>query len=349
MWLKIALLGLCFGTLNLIHLAAAAEPSVVRGPSMKVSAAQLRFEVPDIGLPAPDRAAGRTTRLLSLASTLPEYDCRLSQGCLNTVLPPSVEFDTPFRDILLDVSVHGQVHAKGKFWISLAPDGDHACFDLRFAGTMRMIGTGNTHGVKVDSAFTTEFQGSKRIRCDGSGLHYLPSRCRARSSMTIQSIRNVRPRMLSRIYERVAHRRARATFATAEQECSQHVEHGIRVFMDQYVAAVAENANTAFRDHVRGLSVDQKFALGQVRFRTEKDRLVILRGPENWSPFVEYDLSGTSLVIALPRSRLGQNPGILLLFLGNEGGADFLRLFEGGRLRPSVDLGSQSIFLLFEI
>jgi len=298
---------------------------------------------------APDQVGGRTTRLLSLASSVPEYDCRLSQECLNTILPPSVEFDTPFRDILLNVPVHGQVLVRGKFRIALAPDRDHASFDLRFAGTMRMIGTGNTHGVQVDSAFTTEFQGSKRIRCDRSGIRFLPSRCTARSSITIQGIRKVRPRILSRIYERVACRRANATAATAEQECSQHVEHGIRVFMDQYVVALADNANIAFGDHVRGLSAEQNLVWGQVRCRTENDRLVVVRGPAHWSPFGDYDLRGKSLVIALPRTWLGQNAGISLPFLGKEGGPDFSGLFEGRRLRPSVELRSQAIVVSLDI
>jgi hypothetical protein len=355
MLLRIASLGLYVCVLNFITLTFAAEPSVARHPSMRVSAGQLRFDVPDIGLLSPDQAGARTRRLLAIGSSVPEYDCRLSQTSFNTILPLSVEFDTPFRDILLDVPVHGQVHAKGMFRIVLAPDRDHASFDLKFAGKMRMIGTGYAHGVRVDSAFTTEFHGSKRIHCDRNGLRYLPSLCTARSSITIQAIKNVRPRVLGRIYERLAHRHAHATAATAEQECSQHVEHGIRVFMDQYVAALAEKVTLAFNENVRGLTAVQKIAWQQVRFRTEQDRLIVVRGPVDWSPFAGHDLTGKPLVIALPRTWIGQSAGLLLPFLGkDEGtiappGTPPSGLFEGRRLRFSVEWGAETIFLSFEM
>ena len=43
------------------------------------------------------------------------------------------------RVILLDDPVHGQARVRGKLRIALAPDRDHASFDLQFAGRMRMI------------------------------------------------------------------------------------------------------------------------------------------------------------------------------------------------------------------
>ena len=172
----------------------------------------------------------------------------------------------------------------------MAPDRGHASFDFQFAGTIRMIAIGNTQGVQINSDLMTEFHGSKRLRCDRNGLRSRPSRCTARSSMTTQDARYVRPRMFTRMYERVAQRRARATAASLEQECSQHVEHGIRTFMDQYIAALEARIHAALRDHVRGLSAEQRIALDQIRFRTEKDHLVVARGAAHWSPVIERDL-----------------------------------------------------------
>ena len=73
-----------------------------------------------------------------------------------------------------------------------------------------------------------------------------------------------------------------ASVWTAEQQCSQHVALGIRVFVDQYVAALEADVKRAFHNHARSLVADQGMASSHIRFRTEKDRVVVARGPEVW-------------------------------------------------------------------
>ena len=127
---------------------------------MKITAEQLTFYVPDIGLLKPDAAGKRTSQLLALASSMSEFDCQVSAECLQSIVPPTFEFDTSFHDVLLDLPVHGKAHLKGRFYISPAPDGDSANVDVGFAGTIQMIATGEKSRVQIDSTFTAEFNGS---------------------------------------------------------------------------------------------------------------------------------------------------------------------------------------------
>jgi hypothetical protein len=159
--------------------------------------------------------------------------------------------------------------------------------------------------------------------------------------------------MLSRVRERVADRRAHASAWMAEQECSQHIALGIRVFVDQYVAALETDVKRVFRDHAQSLAADQKMAWSQIRFRTEKDRVVVARGPEVCRRSADHDLRGRFLVATLPCQRPDQFAKILALLptrrnsgLASEG--QELGLFAEGSLRPSVEWESQAVVVSFE-
>jgi hypothetical protein len=159
--------------------------------------------------------------------------------------------------------------------------------------------------------------------------------------------------MLSRVRERVADRRAHASARTAEQECSQHIALGIRVFVDQYVAALETDVKRAFRDHAQNLAADQRMAWSHVRFRTEKDRVVVARGLEVCRRSADHDLRGRSLVATFPSRRPDQIAKILALLptRGSSGlaseGRD-LWLFAEGLIRPSVEWESQAVIVSFD-
>jgi hypothetical protein len=150
--------------------------------------------------------------------------------------------------------------------------------------------------------------------------------------------------MLSQIRERVARRRAEESVALAANECSQHIERGICVFMDQYVAALETEIRSAFRDHTRRLSPEQTIAWSQVRFCTEKDRVIIARGPALQSQ-PTCDLGDKPLVVAFPRAQPNMLAGLISLLMRKEGDADLMKpvFLANGSARPSIEWGSQFV------
>ncbi len=349
----IALIPLICGATDLTESRTAAQTDGAWSP-MKISAGQLTFYVPDIGLLKPDAAGKQTSQLLTFASSMPEFDCQVSAECIQTIVPRTFEFDTSFRDVLLELPVRGKAHLKGQFSISPAPDGDSASVDVRFAGTIQMLATGEKSGVQIDSSFTTEFNGSKRVECDLNGVHAFDSRCNARSSSTILGVRNVGSTIFGRVRERVADRRAHASARTAEQQCSQHVALGIRVFVDQYVAALETDVKRAFRNHGQNLAADQRMAWGHIRFLTEKDRLIVARGPQASRRSADLDLRGRYLVAAFPCRRPEQIAKIFLALLPTRGSAGLATEgpkvwpFAEGSIRPLVEWESQTVVVSFD-
>jgi hypothetical protein len=215
-----------------------------------------------------------------------------------------------------------------------------------------MAAFGHTKGTQIDSALTTEFRGLKRLQCDRTGLRALPSQCAARSTMTIEGVKNVRRQPLGKLRERLVRRHAHLSTATAAHECSRHIELGIRVFMDQYVAAVNSRIQAAVKDYVQSLSPEQAIAWRQVQFRTDADRVVIARGSALPS-LAERDISGRHVVIAFPVAPINQIAHIVLALVREEGGSVLVSgthrpgLLADGFSRPSIVWGSDVVVISF--
>jgi hypothetical protein len=76
----------------------------------------LVLEMPPLRLLSPQRLQNHTARLLSTASSVPEYLCTVPEECLNAMLP-RLEFDARFRDVLVGVSVQGQARTQDGSWL----------------------------------------------------------------------------------------------------------------------------------------------------------------------------------------------------------------------------------------
>jgi hypothetical protein len=320
MLLRIALVVLCLWSGNLLRLSFAGEPRASEGQSMsRRGNGRLVLDMPPLKFASPERLQHQTARLLSVASSVPEYHCMVYEECLNAMLPPHVDFDAQFRDILVDVPVYGQSHTQGKLQSKLVPDGEHASFELCFTGTIQMAAVGHTRGIQIDSDATTQFKAVKRMTLDNARLRCLPAECEARSRLRIERITNRRPRIMGGLVERVARRRVNSTMSQAEKECSEHVEQAVREHLDRYIESLAEVVNVGLRSHVRALSAEDHAAWTKIRFCTNEDCLFVMRGTSN-PPAWEHTPGARSLVIAMPRTRFGQNAGIGWLLLDEQDG-----------------------------
>jgi hypothetical protein len=319
--LRIALvvLYLCLGDLTRPAVAGAQRANDGRS-TVRPRNRPLVLDLPPLKLVSRERLQRQTARLLGVAAAAPEYHCRVSEDWLNALLPPRVKFDAHFRDILVGVPVHGQSQTQGEIRADLVPDGEHASFDLCFTGSIQMAAVGHTRGVQIASDATTEFKAVKRMILDSASLRWQPAECHARSSLTIQRITNTGPRIMGRIVQRVAYRRAISTMSQAEKECSEHVEQAVREYVDQHLESIAEVVNVALRSHIRGLSDQDTAGWAKIHFCTNSDCLFVRRGTSSLPAWEQRPPRARSLVITMPRTGLGANARIAMHLLAAQDG-----------------------------
>jgi hypothetical protein len=317
---------------------------------------RLVLDMPPLKFASRERLQQQSARLLVVASSVPEYHCTVPEAYLNAMLPSRVKFDAQFRDVLVDIPVHGGSHAQGTLQVKLVQDREHASFDLCFMGTIQMVAEGHSRGIQIDSDATTDFMAVKRITLDKAGLFCLPAECEAQSTLTIKRITNRRPRLMGNLVERIARRRANSTTLKAEKECCAHIEEVVRDYMDRHVESLAQVVNVALRSHVQALSAEDKLEWSKIRFCTNRDCLLVVRGTPTHPAWEQHATEAGALVIAMPRTRLGQNAGIGLLLIGElDGEIDADRkgtaLHTGRRMafRPTIKWEAEALTVRLEV
>jgi hypothetical protein len=297
----------------------------------------LVLEMPPLRILSPQRLQNHTARLLSTASSVPEYLCTVPEECLNAMLP-RLEFDARFRDVLVGVSVQGQARAQGRLQTSFIPDGQCACIDLCLEGTIQMVGIGNTRGLQIHSIATNQFKAEKRMVLGNTHLHCLPAKCKSQTSMQIGRITNQRPQIMGRIIRRIAYRQMDLMTPQAKDECSEHIDQFVCACLDDHVQQIAESINASLQTHLQSLSADDKAKWANTRFCTNADFLFIGRGTNNRCALDRSSRGVRSIVVVMPRTRFGQNAGIGLLLLGQVNAPPVAREVEPIEAWPQIKL-----------
>lgn len=339
-----------------IETTHAAPNAATREPTSR--SGTLILEMPALELVSPTRLRHQTARLLATGSSVPEYHCAVSQHFINAMIPAKLEFEAGFRDVVTEIPVHGQSHARAALTVNFVPNRQQASLDLRLTGTIRMAAIGHTRGLRIDSDTTTTFSAVKRLVINNAEVRSSPTGCEARSRVLIGNITSPRPRAIGRFVERIARRRATSSLPQAEQESADHVEQAVCKYVDQYVQDVLQVVNETFRAHVHSLAVQDQVKWSTIGFSTDAESLFVKRGnvvPLAWAND-DRPLEKQSLLLTMPRTRIGQNAGIGLLLLGELDEATDGQLrpkdFDAWPsivFRPTARIESEKLFLALEI
>ena len=129
--------------------------------------------------------------------------------------------------------------------LNLAPDKDHLTFDVVFAGTVALKGTGRSQDVQIRTDTLVDFTASKRIQMNHAGLSTSPATCTAKAAITTKGISSSRPRILGKFSELIAERRTASSKEEAEAECAEHLVEAIKEHLDREITAVVSIVNSS--------------------------------------------------------------------------------------------------------
>jgi hypothetical protein len=308
-------------------------------PSRSAGSMELGIHYSDPGAPA--RFHKRTTNLLTLADCLDDFDCRMSSQVLACGRSSKLSVKGPFRDVLLEVPVQGQAHVDGVLQIAPVANADRGALEMRIEGTARMIGSGSTHGVRLDSDATTRFVITKQLFLDHTGMTTQGAKCRATTTLVSKGVSAQQPRLIGRLTERIARRRVQESQQAAEAECSAHVAAAMQVAVDREVEALAQAMNHALAEHLAAATDEQRARWHKVRFHSEADCLCVSRGRDTLEHYAEYQVTAIkpppALVLRLPREPLNVNRLLA--------GMHLLRPAEGGALATTAKNGQNALAL----
>ncbi|MBI2826313.1 MAG: hypothetical protein HYX69_16650 [Planctomycetia bacterium] len=297
----------------------------------------LVIEVSGIDDLAKRQLHGDASRLVELCCNLGDFHCCISPELLQGALGSAIAFDAPFKDVLLDLPVTGDVRFAGQVRITLVPDEEQIAFELCTTGEIQMRGIGRARGVRIHYDGTSRYRATKRIMFASAGLSSLPATCAAESSVTVADVSTGRPGIVGRFVERAARRQAVVNQEEAEAECSEHVEAAIRRALDCEVATLAKIVNTAMSERMQVLRAPERHAWQDIKFHTEDGSIHIARHDER-----------SALAQQPSASRKQIPPASLRVF---RSGLDFRSLCVLGRIMVTPkeserqDVGrSQSIF-----
>jgi len=298
-----------------------------------------------------------TLRTLELLSSLDGFHCRITEDCLSRAVSKPVGLDVAFQDVVLGVPVFGHARVDGALSFDLQPSKDHVSFDIVFAGTVALKGTGRTQDVQIRTDTVVEFNAIKHIHVNQHGVTGEPATCRAKAAITTKDISSSRPRILGKFSERIAQRRTSTSKENAEAECAEHLAAAISEHLDREVAAVATVINAAVADHLKAADDAAKARWTALSFNTADEWVHVTRAsagkqlPEFAT--AKKDKAQSPLVLQLPRARLDVNVVLTgMRYLQQDSrqpaASSHVAVRQPVKFRPVVELGSDVITFRFE-
>ncbi|HEY2838656.1 MAG TPA: hypothetical protein VGJ26_05890, partial [Pirellulales bacterium] len=128
-------IAICVSQIGDVPLSAAAHASKTRRPK-----SPLVVEMPPLEFVPVEQLRASTAQLLSVATSLPAYECRLSGEALNAHVPREVKIAAPFRDVIVQVPVSGRCSTNGTVWVESLPNHNEIDLVVHFSGTTIMRG-----------------------------------------------------------------------------------------------------------------------------------------------------------------------------------------------------------------
>jgi hypothetical protein len=257
-----------------------------------------------------------TAHLLTVATSMPAYECRLSGEALNAHIPHEINIAAPFRDVIVQAPVAGQATTKGKLWVESIPNDNEINLVVHVAGTTIMNGVSTSRGVGVSSATETTFHVTKPLTCDANQVRTAASQCRASTKIAINGVSTSHQRLAGRIAKRVGYRKAMNSVGAAEAETNAHVAGVLKEYVDEQIDKLVAQMNTSIRDHLATLDRNAREEWARVQFCSTKDGCRITRnGNALQTAEVEQRHEG-HIVLILPRRNISYSAAIGLLAVG---------------------------------
>jgi len=276
----------------------------------------LVVEMPPLEFVPVKNLKASTAQLLSVATSMPAYECRLSGEALNANIPREINIAAPFRDVIVQTPVAGQATTKGKLWVESIPNDKEINLVVHVAGTTIMNGVSSSRGVGVASATETTFHVTKPLACNANQVRTAASQCRASTKIAIQGVSTSHQRLAGRIAKRVGYRQAMASVGAAEAETNAHVAGVLKEYVDEQIDKLVAQMNTSIRDHVATLDRNAREEWARVQFCSTKDGCRITRnGDALQTAEVEQRHEG-HIVLILPRRNISYSAALGLLAVG---------------------------------
>lgn len=200
----------------------------------------------------------------------PNLFVAMSERLVVAGIEEPVDETAPVRDIILGTDIYGTGRSVGNISASLAPNSNHAVFDITYLGVTKTRNTGYNGPVVIFSDGKTGIGARKRLWLNESGLHSHPARANA---TTHSDICDIQPKRGSRMVERIAWRKATEQKHLAETIASRHAAERAGRQVDDRANAMIKDVNHNFENRFRRPTMERNLFPSKLRFATAEDSL----------------------------------------------------------------------------
>jgi hypothetical protein len=158
---------------------------------------------------------------------------RMSRDFLAEYVEREVDREKPARDRVLGITFVGESRTAGSTRLVLHPSKDGALGEVVFEGDIRSRTSGRKGPVTLHYLAHSNVRAKKSIVIGGRGLETRPATAQTPTRLTLVDVDTSLPRLRGRIAERIARRRAAASWSQANAVVSDHREHDIRKGLDE--------------------------------------------------------------------------------------------------------------------
>lgn len=157
----------------------------------------------------------------------------------------------PVRECILGTSIRGQARTCGDSSLSLGEASDHVAIDVALDGTTYSRTTGYQKPVRIESKGVSPFTAVKRLAFSDERFVAGRARAEACTKTTILSIKKVGRKLLTKVIEKIAWRRARQQKPLAESIASRNLEREVEANMDQKLDPIIVKGRKIYEEQIR--------------------------------------------------------------------------------------------------
>ena len=253
---------------------------------------------------------------------------RISKDFLDEHVASKVRHTDAVDDVILGTRVEGKSQTEGQTRLILEPSDDRIAANVEFVGTVHSQTIGHNGPATMYYLSASTFRARKPIAIGDTGIATEASVASAPTHQWATSITTNLPGLFGRIAERVAWRRVSNSQMQADAIVSQHTAASIRRGLDRSIDASVVAAQTAIRDQLAALNIEN--GTSHVRYRTMRDciEVSLIRNdatPEELAVLPSIE-GNPQIALRIHRSILGQN--IAKQLTGNATATSFVSVLE---------------------
>jgi len=175
---------------------------------------------------------------------------RISAGVLNGVVDKQIDFEIPYRDVVLGTPVRGTARIVGKPRVELASSSDKARFEILLTGTVHSRSVGQSGPAVIHGHAITRFQATKEIVFEpGLGFFGLPPRVAADTQCFFDGVQSKRGGIVGQFVMRKAAREVAdqqpELTAIAKERATRRIAQALERQMDQRIAQLNQIVQTS--------------------------------------------------------------------------------------------------------